>query len=74
MSAATLAPLLAPRRIHWLSIRDVTRDLLVWYAAHPARASLRHTLVGDLFHLLVGFCGWRAGAPVLNDDRGRTAG
>lgn len=51
-----LAPTLAEKRIHLLGIRDVVNDLRTWYGAHPSRATLRHTLVGDLIHLLWGYC------------------
>lgn len=54
-----LAPALSERRIHLATIREVVRDLLDWYAAHPRPSGLRQTLVGDLLHLLVGFCGLR---------------
>ena len=54
---ADLGPVLARRRIHWATIPDVVGDLLGWYRAHPRPAALRTTLVGDLLHLLVGFCG-----------------
>jgi hypothetical protein len=54
---ADLASELADRRIHWLTVPDVVRDLLEWYRAHLRPAALRHTLMGDVFHLLVGFCG-----------------
>ena len=47
---------LAARRIHLVTISDIVADLYRWYVAHPRKAGLRHTLVGDLWHLLVGFC------------------
>ena len=53
------APQFAAARIHWLTIREVSLDLLAWYDMHSRRAELRHDLTGDLFHLLVGFCGFR---------------
>lgn len=54
---AELAPMLAERwRIHLVTIREVVGDLLPWYRSHKRPAGLRHTLVGDLLHLLVGFC------------------
>jgi hypothetical protein len=52
-----LGPSLRAHRIHWLSIREVVDDLLAWYVTHRRPAALRQTLVGDLLHLLVGFCG-----------------
>lgn len=48
---------LAKCRIHFLTIREVVGDLFKWYVQHPRRSGLRHTLVGDIWHLLVGFCG-----------------
>ncbi len=58
-----LATQLAARRIYWLTIPDVVRDLVSWYRTHDRPAALRNTLVGDMFHLLVGFCGLN-----LSDD------
>lgn len=43
-------------RIHWVTIPEIVADLLRWYRRHPRPAGLRQTLVGDLIHLLVGFC------------------
>jgi hypothetical protein len=54
-----LANALKLRRMHVLTIREVVRDLLDWYVAHQRPSGLRQTLVGDLMHLLVGFCGLR---------------
>jgi hypothetical protein len=53
---ADLGPALAERRIYWLTVPEVVRDLVKWYRDHRRPAALRNTLVGDLFHLLVGFC------------------
>jgi hypothetical protein len=53
---ADLGPALAERRIYWLTVPEVVRDLMKWYGDHRRPAALRNTLVGDLFHLLVGFC------------------
>jgi hypothetical protein len=47
---------LSARRIHWLTISDVVRDLLAWYEHYPHPTTLRNTATGDLVHLLVGFC------------------
>lgn len=52
-----LAPELAQRRIHWLTVPVLVQDLVAWYRGHGRPAALRHTLVGDLLHLLVGFWG-----------------
>ncbi len=52
-----LEPALTPRKIYWLTIADIVRDLRDWYRVHSRQAGLRHTLVGDLWHLLVGYCG-----------------
>ena len=54
---ADLGPALAERRIAWVTIPEVVADLVAWYGLHPHPTALRNTLVGDLFHLLVGFCG-----------------
>ncbi|CAA9556023.1 MAG: hypothetical protein AVDCRST_MAG59-2160 [uncultured Thermomicrobiales bacterium] len=57
---ATLAEVdgfLAAHRIHWTTIPLMVDDLRAWYGAHPRPSGMRHTLVGDLWHLLVGFCG-----------------
>jgi hypothetical protein len=54
---ASLEATLAEKRIHWITIDTVARDLLDWYRQHPHPTSLRHTLMGDLWHLLFGFCG-----------------
>jgi hypothetical protein len=51
-----LGSTLAPRRIHWLTIPELVRDLLDWYRAHERPTSLRNTLTGDIWHLLVGYC------------------
>lgn len=48
--------MLAMRRIYWLTIPDVVRDLVAWYRTLERPAALRATLVGDLIHLLIGFC------------------
>jgi hypothetical protein len=55
--ANTHASVLTRQRIHILSVNDLVADLHVWYVQHPRKSGLRHTLVGDLWHLLVGFCG-----------------
>jgi hypothetical protein len=52
-------PLAMHKRIHWLTVREVVMDLQQWYEQHSSRATLRHTLMGDLWHLLVGYCGLR---------------
>jgi hypothetical protein len=54
---ADLGPMLSQRRIYWLTVPEIVRDLLLWYRGHERPTALRNTLVGDLFHLLVGFCG-----------------
>jgi hypothetical protein len=52
-----LALALSQRRIYWMTVPQIVRDLLQWYRSHQQQTTLRNTLVGDLFHLLVGFCG-----------------
>jgi hypothetical protein len=47
---------LQERRIYWLTVPEVLSDLIAWYRVHRRPAGLRNTLIGDLFHLLVGFC------------------
>lgn len=48
---------LVKQRIFWITVPEVVRDLLAWYRGHEQQTTFRNTLVGDLFHLLVGFCG-----------------
>lgn len=45
------------RRIHIITIRELVADIQQWYTGHKRRAGLRHTMMGDVWHLLVGFCG-----------------
>lgn len=52
----TYGPILAARRIQWLTVPAMVGDIVAWYRGHPRPAALRTTLVGDLLHLLVGFC------------------
>jgi len=47
---------LLARRIHFLGAREMVADLQQHYTEYDQRAGLRHSLVGDLWHLLVGFC------------------
>lgn len=49
--------LLSSCRIHILTIPELVTDVCQWYASHPRRSGLRHTMMGDIWHLLVGFCG-----------------
>jgi len=58
---AEVCSVLATRhRIHWLTIPEMVTDLFHWYESvdKAERVSLRNTLSGDLFHLLVGYCGF----------------
>lgn len=57
----SVTPILLSHRIHWLTIRDVVPDLEHWYKSHPRPAGLRHSPVGDLLHLLFGYCGVTSG-------------
>lgn len=58
----------ADRRIYWLTIRDVVQDLLDWYRLHLRPAGLRHSLMGDILHLLFGYCGLALpSAPLIQD-------
>jgi hypothetical protein len=52
-----LAPRLVDHRIYLTTTREVVSDLVAWYRTHPRPSGLRHSPTGDLFHLLVGFCG-----------------
>lgn len=55
---AEICPSLAKnKRIHWLTAPELVMDLYQWYKGYDNRATLRHSLVGDLWHLLVGYCG-----------------
>jgi hypothetical protein len=54
-----LAAAMAERRIHVVTIKEIAAELLEWYRLHPRKAALRHTLTGDIWHLLVGFCGYK---------------
>lgn len=51
-----VCPRLAEHHIYWLTIPELVKDLLAWYGSHPRKAALRHSFVGDLLHLLIGFC------------------
>jgi hypothetical protein len=64
-----LGPWLHERRIYWLTISDVVADLVRWYRTHKRPAALRNSLVGDLLHLLIGFCGFAVPTPVDFDGR-----
>ena len=52
------------KNIHWLTIRDIVMDLQQWYKLHANPASLRHTFMGDLWHLLIVYCGLEPKLPV----------
>ena len=53
-----ICPFLANnKRIHWLTTREMVLDLYQWYKQLENRATLRHSFVGDVWHLLVGYCG-----------------
>lgn len=54
---AAVSPTLHSHRIHWVTIRELVADLLAWYRTHPRPSGLRFSLIGDLLHLLVGYCG-----------------
>ena len=47
------------KRIHWVTVQEVVTDLIEWYEGLGSRSALRHTLMGDLWHLLIGYCGLR---------------
>jgi hypothetical protein len=61
---SALAPqLAATQRVHLLTVREVVADLQQWYEHYASPATLRHSLVGDLWHLLVGYCGLKTPTP-----------
>lgn len=49
-------PVLAERRIFWLTIPELVADIYLWYQTHSRRAALRRSPTGDLLHLLFGLC------------------
>ncbi len=51
-----LTPKMQKKRIHWLTVHEMLKDLELWYRQHQRPSGLRNTLVGDLFHLLFGYC------------------
>jgi hypothetical protein len=69
---AAVSPVLRSHRIHWITIRELVADLLAWYRAHPRPSGLRHSMTGDLLHLLVGYCGLKLPevetTPILGDS------
>jgi hypothetical protein len=48
-----------PIRAYWVTASELVRDLEDWYRTHPRASGLRNSLVGDLLHLLWGFCEFR---------------
>jgi hypothetical protein len=50
-------------RIHWLTLPDLVRDLVAWYRGKSHATTLRNSLIGDLLHLLLGYC--RLDVPAL---------
>lgn len=57
IAVADLQALMAERRIWWVTLPEIVRDLEEWYRKHPRPTGLRHSPVGDLLHLLFGYCG-----------------
>jgi hypothetical protein len=51
-----LTPKMQKKRIHWVTVHEMLSDLELWYRQHQRPSGLRNTLVGDLFHLLFGYC------------------
>ena len=49
--------MLRQQRVYWITAKELLRDLLEWYPSVERPAGLRNCLVGDLFHLLFGYCG-----------------
>jgi len=55
-----ICPALAvEKHIYWITVEEVMSDLITWYEHLENRSVLRNTLVGDLWHLLVGYCNLR---------------
>jgi hypothetical protein len=54
--------LASEKRVHWLTVREVVSDLYRWYQRHTSKATLRNSLMGDLWHLLIGYCAFRPAA------------
>lgn len=48
---------LAAHGVYWITARELVADLVAWYPTCTNRPGLRHTLVGDLLHLLIGYLG-----------------
>lgn len=48
---------LAAHGVYWITARELVADLVAWYPTYTNRPGLRHTLVGDLLHLLIGYLG-----------------
>ena len=65
-----LEPVLSANRIWWLTIPSLVRDLLDWYPTHLRPTALRNTLIGDLLHLLVGYCGLGHPTAITGDAPG----
>ncbi len=60
-----ICPRLALKRIHCLTVQELIADLIAWYETLDHPAMLRHTLIGDLWHLLIGYASLRP-AQVTN--------
>ena len=54
---AEVIQLLRQKGIYWMTVHELLRDLQEWYRAHNRPTGLRYTLTGDVFHLLIGYCG-----------------
>jgi hypothetical protein len=54
-SEATSAGL-AASRVFLLDTNSLIADLLQWYETSERKSGLRNSLIGDVWHLLVGFC------------------
>ena len=50
------------KHIHWITVNEMVSDLIKWYDRLENRSTLRYTLVGDLWHLLIGYCDLKPGA------------
>jgi hypothetical protein len=52
-------PPLEENGIHLLTVKQLLHDLQSWYLAENQPAALRNDLIGDMVHLLFGYCGVR---------------
>jgi hypothetical protein len=46
-------------QIYIITISEIVEDLYKWYKTHKRCSGLRNSMTGDMWHLLVGFCGFK---------------